>query len=353
MNEKSNDEDEGRITRHLFHTDSDDEEDSWHSGDEKEGCRARRVVQRTYIYNIELQEQVVGGSIAQRLWPAAEYLTRFVVEAFHPEGLQSLSMSRNGSAEFEGLQNLLLSSSSSPLLLLELGAGLGLTGMAIAAQIVENQGKVCRVLATDLEEGLPMLKANIQLNQHRWNCQSTVTSGENNDLEGNELKSSLRGVSCVEAQRLLWGTKPDCELALDWLYPERIEQQKLEEQPLLILGSDCVYWEQLHVPLIQTLTSLLSQSPPGSMCLLAGMRRWKRDNTFYFRTISKASKGQLRCTCLREEKIQSLTPSQQDGDINQNELSRREVIRVFSVRWVPPLESTLQRAPRTKIDEQT
>jgi hypothetical protein len=107
----------------------------------KEGSQARWAEQRSYIYNIELREQVVGGSIAQRFLPAAEYLARFVAEAFQPGVLHSLSMSRDGSEEFESLQNLLLSSSSSPLRLLGLGAGLGLTGMAIATQIVERQGK--------------------------------------------------------------------------------------------------------------------------------------------------------------------------------------------------------------------
>ena len=68
----------------------------------------------------------------------------------------------------------------------------------------------------------------------------------------------------------------------------------------LIVAADCVYWEELHEPLRQTLLSLLSSSPT-SKCFLCGMRRWKSDNSFY-KSLSKVQSpsGRLSCTMIDE-----------------------------------------------------
>jgi hypothetical protein len=301
---------EGTITRSLFRTDSDSD------SDEEEMCSAGEVLisnedtpslssepamcsgstVRREVMHVVLEEQQIGVSIHNKLWPAAEYLANFVLAVASSRGSDETS-SRSFSSDrkelvLEVLKELLAhpNTSNNVLPIIELGAGVGLTGIELATQLS------VRVLLTDLDIGLPLLQKNAHLNQ-----------------EGYRL-----GPDAVDVQKLGWGVEEDYQKALHW-YHDIADAMQV---PLLILGADCVYWESLHEPLEDTLCQLLSSAPTGSMCLLANMRRWKRDNTFY-QSLGKRTRTQtheLQCTCLQET-------VRRDG-------TDREIMRVFAVQWV-------------------
>jgi hypothetical protein len=304
---------EGAITRSLFRTDSDSDEEEQDEvvSNNEEALRSSEPSMSTStststsstvrreIMHVVVEEQQTGGSIAHRLWPAAEYLANFVLAV-----VAVASSSRDGSDEksldsscdkkelaLEVLKVLLVPQNTSSVLpIIELGAGIGLTSIELATQLP------VRVLLTDLQIGLPLLQKNALLNQESYRL----------------------GPDAVQVQKLGWGEQEDYRKALHWYH----ELTATVQVPLLILGSDCVYWENLHEPLEDTLFRLLSAAPPGSICLLAGMRRWKRDNTFY-QSLGKRTRTQtheLQCTCLQET-------VKRDG-------TEREIMRVYAVQWV-------------------
>ena len=259
---------EGAIARNMFRTSddsSDDEEDddllqrshiTHQPGDAVSPQQTNTFVQYP-IMDIILEEQTIGGSIAQRLWPAAEYLARFAMEEHHP--------------------------SPPPMTIVELGAGVGLTGLQLATHWN------CRVLLTDLPDAMPLLQRNIHVNRQRFRG----------------------GEDAVQAQVLSWGNNDDADAALQWIGPG----------PFLVIASDCVYFPQLHEPLEQTLCHFL-QNRMDSKCWIAGMRRWKSDNAFY-KNIGNKTKTlthQLHCDCLKET-------------VKRTEDDQREIIRVFSIQW--------------------
>lgn len=192
------------------------------------------------------------------------------------------------------LYHILTASSSSYFSILELGAGVGYTGLKLALELP------CKVLLTDMEEAIPSLNKNIQLNSHQFRL----------------------GSSAVSCTPLLWGAQQDS-------YLETISPN-INNHNWLILASDCVYYEELHLPLEQTLASLLSSKANSSshhrLCLLAGMRRWKRDNTFYSQLgrRTRTSTHTLQCTCLHEL-------VEKPGTSNSD---NRNILRVYAVRWV-------------------
>lgn len=274
---------EGRITRSLFHTDSDSSDDYQQEGeiDNVEKEHETTWVERQAVMHVVVEQRRLGGSIAERLWPAAEYLANFLL------GQQTLDSHRPDEKPLLADLRALLATEGLPVV--ELGAGIGLTGLEMATQFP------VKVLLTDLDAGLQLLKRNAEINQGRFRL----------------------GPHCIAVQRLEWSNKEDAKLALTWYRSQQ------SESPLLVLGSDCVYWEELHAPLESTLATILSSAPPGSTCLLAGMRRWKRDNAFY-QTLGKRTRTathQLRCECLDEQ-------------VTRTEQGKREILRVYAVQWV-------------------
>jgi hypothetical protein len=292
------------------------------------------------ILHVTVKEQRVGGSIAQRLWPSAEYLATFVLDCYNGkmtcETLQQQQQQCTTNHHHLGqkARNLLLSlslleklttnlqQSASPLHILELGAGIGLVGLELATQLN------ARVLLTELDEGLPLLRQNRLLNMERF-C-----------LGGQE--------DAVQVDRLQWGNAQDVKKALEWYNSskatttaavttgESSSSSEQQQHPLLILASDCVYWQECHKPLEEALAGLLSAVPSNSLCLLAGPRRWKRDNTFY-QNLGKASRTKthsLQCTCLQETVSRRTTTTTTDG---QEGASSREVMRIYAIQWVPLL----------------
>ena len=388
--EENNDDDhsaEGAVFQGLFGHDDDTTSDEEEEGEEVTSgdvlCTSKTITERENviikreIMHVQIEEQQIGGSIAHRLWPPAEHLATFVIDAaagkYVDESIEKSCTSADQEVESpctttDELQHLcgtskerqsrtrfykheqkilqkqqiihthlhkLLSDGTfrRPVVILELGAGLGLTGLELATQLNDS-----RVLLTELEDGLPMLRRNMELNRHKF----------------------CNGVNAVQVQQLTWGVPEEYDAALDWYRRHSTRQQygpitctadcmndaairsELEEcytnnnhrvgdnanqSPLLIIGSDCVYWSELQKPLESALCGLLSRAPPGSMCLLGGLRRWKRDTAFYqsLGKYTRTKTHELRCTLLQE------TVQRANGD--------RTVLRIYAIQWVEILIS--------------
>lgn len=298
---------EGAIARNLFRTDDDssDDDDDDVGGDCKNDIALKSLSQRqdnntplgresssnnTFvqypIMDICLEEQTIGGSIAQRLWPAAAYLANFVMMQHPSASLLSPGIAPSSSQT----ATIITTTPPAPTTIIELGAGVGLTGLQLATYFN------CRVLLTDLPDAMPLLQRNIDLNRKRFR------GGEN----------------AVQAQVLTWGNQDDATAALQWIG----RHCNTSAEPFLIIASDCVYFPKLHEPLEQTLCHLLKGGQAGSKCWIAGMRRWKSDNVFYKNVGSKTKTAahQLVCECLKET-------------VTRTEQSQREIMRVFSIEW--------------------
>eukprot|EP00977_Amphora_coffeiformis_P028489 scaffold35467_cov199-Amphora_coffeaeformis.AAC.4 len=119
---------------------------------------------------------------------------------------------------------------------LDIGAGTGLVGLGAA---VASQGKAV-VAVTDLLPAIPLLHANINLNQNHWS-----SGGEHTCCQ-------------PEAKVLEWG-KP---ISKYWLR-QFLDQASLmtpgEERTVLITGADVVYRKSLFEPLLATLCELTSR----------------------------------------------------------------------------------------------
>lgn len=271
---------EGFLVRSLFRTDSDESEDieqHSHAADEElvTELPTNDGLVRYQVMDVVLEEQRVGGSIAQRLWPAAEYLAQFIMN----EGDQFPE-------DLDWLRAVAINDNTQPRMsIVELGAGVGLTGL----QLAQNYGRAARLLLTDLPEAMPLLQRNIELNQSTSN---------------------------VQAQVLSWGHKDDIQQALEWVQQE-------PNIPLLIIASDCVYFEELYKPLEKTLAALLSQYQPA-VCIIAGVRRWKRDTAFFAQlgNQSQTNTHQLQCIKIQE-------------DVKRTKEAKREISRIYSIQWQP------------------
>lgn len=157
------------------------------------------------------QDRVLG--IAHQLWPAALTLVNYLennLGTLFPDGISKECF-------------------------IELGAGVGLVGLFVAA-LGAN-----KVVLTDIEEAQANLEHNILINP--------------------SLKNN------VEAAVLSWGDERE---SLDCL-------RRLPIPPYL-LASDCVYWEHLFEPLRKTIQFFVDA---GSIVLMSHVRRWKKDTKFF------------------------------------------------------------------------
>jgi predicted nicotinamide N-methyase len=119
---------------------------------------------------------------------------------------------------------------------LELGAGIGLCGIFMA-----KLGSP-RVVITDLAEALG-------------------TIGENITLNGVE--------HTAVAQELCWGNQTHARQAME----------ALDGSIPLVIAADCVYWECLYAPLLDTLRVLVVDY--GCTVIMSHVRRWKKDGKFF------------------------------------------------------------------------
>jgi predicted nicotinamide N-methyase len=189
--------------------------------------------------------------IAHQLWPAATFLCRYLEQNMHV-----LTESGKQLCDITAI---------------ELGAGLGLTGLFAAGLGLGS------VILTDLADVCPQLRANAALNP---------------------------GIAArVTAEPLQWGSADvhsPAFAACD-----------------VILAADCVYWEELFAPLVDTLTHLTASGAP---VLMAHVRRWKRDAKFF-----KLCQKKLHVEKLYEEVTHACDP-QAPGLGTQ-----RQVMRIYRI----------------------
>lgn len=214
---------------------------------------------------IKLRQRKRDG-IAHQLWPAATFLTEFLVENPH--------LLRN-------------SSCSSPNHVLELGAGIGATGLYLA-----KVGLADRVTLTDLAEAFDGLQTNIALN----------------DLSNRAY-----------ARRLCWGDDTDVL---------SIFEDSVIGEPTVAIAADVIYWEELFAPLLQTIRDLLLRKCP---VIIAHVKRWKRDEKF-LQMAKKMLRNVGEWTVLLETVDHSPIPADDVSLSHQKEIDvliKRQVRRIY------------------------
>ncbi len=169
-----------------------------------------------------------GAGIAWRIWPSAHYLLDFIVRN------QSVWRDEQGPKDPARTH------------VLELGAGVGLVGICCAAQL-----PVGRVTLTDVV------------------LEPLVRSVEANDVQ---VRSRLH------VERLSWG-----EPLPEFLEPPATSDTDNGETSLLVVASDCVYWESLAAPLADTLSLLCAR---GAVAYIAQRKRdWRTERRFFTRLL--------------------------------------------------------------------
>ncbi|KAJ5156723.1 hypothetical protein N7492_009526 [Penicillium capsulatum] len=192
------------------------------------GGAADKLIQREFKINEQGSEvlkiwEETGNSIARHIWDAA--LASMII----------LRKAILGATELPDLDRLLHSSRSSPLQVVELGAGCGIVGITLAVMLNQVQ-----MLLTDLPEVEEIIMRNIHSN-------------------------SPRPDSSVTFQTLDWDDPP----------------ADLCSQPIdLILVSDCTYNADSLPTLVSVLDRLVRRSP-DALVLVALKRRHDSEAIFF------------------------------------------------------------------------
>lgn len=137
----------------------------------------------------------------------------------------------------------------------ELGAGVGLGG------IVAGMYSCHKVLITDLPEAMDLIRQNISLN-----------------------RMVFPNPMCIRPTVLRWGDAEDhaaCVAELNSPLPDS------PDHSLLVIAADCVYWEHLFEPLMQTF--LFFTAELGATIVLSHIKRWKREKKFFAMCAKKMS----------------------------------------------------------------
>jgi hypothetical protein len=263
----------------------------------------------TTISSVTVIQRASDG-ISSQVWPAATALGDFVKSMIDGDDYQSdlpssseppssVNTSTKGNANtsanlatlLEYISSLSLSPTR-PLRVLELGSGVGLTSLLLAIRLP------VQAIVTDLESAMPLLQENVDANA-----------------------SKIHEKSEVVCSPLCWGSDTDHTNIVT-----TVDEFFKGSPPDLILASDCVYWENLHDPLRQTL-SFLHTAYPQAVTIIAGMRRWKRDTAFYA-SLNKKGTG-MRCDLVREDV--SVVEDEKNVLADEEEEGKREIMRFYAV----------------------
>lgn len=179
--------------------------------------------------------------IGHQVWPAATKLCAYLAEHPLPSGAT----------------------------VLELGAGVGLVGLALAADATAP-----KVVLTDLEEVLPTLRASVELNAPDVQARAAVAP-------------------------LAWGSADVDSAAV--------------RAASVVVAADVVYDAALYEPLASTLEALLLRGNV-EVAYVAHCRRWKRDVKFFRRLGTRLSVEVV------------------DEDVSHDADGRRTVMRVYCIR---------------------
>lgn len=174
--------------------------------------------------SLKINEDGGEAGCGGKIWIAGELLCDYIAETSTKEKLlYKLCPERNFTR------------------VLELGSGTGLVGLFIGALDTENDVKSRDVYITDVDQLIPLMEANIKVN----------------NLDKN-----------VFAQSLWWG--------------EPVPHLLSESPPDLVLAADCVYLESAFPLLERTLLDLSNiENPP--VILMSYKKRRKADKHFFLK----------------------------------------------------------------------
>jgi hypothetical protein len=250
---------------------------------------------------VAIRERKILG-IAHQLWPAAGYLCDYLLS--HPDIL----FDESNIDEQSILAN-------NPVQVIELGAGLGLTGIYLAAYF--NQPAAQRsvgpsvakvnVTCTDIAEAIPGISENIMLNQ------ATL------DTERLSLEDEKKTTLCAYAQELFWGNDEHVHRLM-----LRLQQENPCRSPVVI-AADVVYWESLFVPLLQTIALLCNEYDCD--VVIAHVKRWKKDSKFF----ALCKKHNLIVTILEEQILRERDAHHNNPD---NEDLKKTIHRIYRIQGV-------------------
>jgi predicted nicotinamide N-methyase len=218
--------------------DEEEEEPGPSGGGDDRGVEEEELTHRGQFAEIHLFQQKSRG-IAYQLWPAATHLCNYI------DGNTQAVFEPHGGVEQARV--------------VELGAGIGLVGLYVAALGCK------RTILTDLPKAMDILNRNIEANE-------------------------VNGKGAVDCMPLSWGSSEEASLVVSALN----EHSTTLSFPPLILAADCIYWECLFEVLVETLCELLAI--PGARVLMSHVRRWKKDARFF----KLCTKRGLSVTVLQE-----------------------------------------------------
>ncbi|KAF4383340.1 hypothetical protein F8388_009371 [Cannabis sativa] len=185
----------------------------------------------TSINTTLLTRQLPSQGLSFQLWPAATTLVTLLDDHRRNPNKSPLSPAlRSRSSDGPDLP---------PLTILELGSGTGLLGIAAAVTLGAN------VTVTDLPHVIPNLQFNVDAN-----AEALAVNG-----------------GTVKVASLSWGEAGDVEL--------------IGREFDVIIGSDVVYHDHLYEPLLQTLYLLLGGRGKTTSFVMAHLRRWKKESSFF------------------------------------------------------------------------
>jgi hypothetical protein len=174
-----------------------------------------------------------GDGLAFRIWPAASLLTDYILK-HQPDCLYRTM--KDGTKQPRRKRGIVL----------ELGAGVGTLGLLTASLGL-------RTIVTELKESVPALERSIKANKF--------------DSER------------IFAMPLNWFESADADKVI------AILRKKNELKRVVILLTDCTYWDSLFVPLASTIQRILERvrAEGGNGVALCGheRRQWKTEKRFF------------------------------------------------------------------------
>ncbi|KAF9905205.1 hypothetical protein EC991_001908 [Linnemannia zychae] len=126
-----------------------------------------------------------------------------------------------------------------PIRILEIGAGTGYVGIALAKRLTSD----CTVILTDLEEVVPLMQKNVNeyyLSRHP----TSVTETDSGSESGPGATKDSASCATVEVKPLAWGNSSHAAAIMT---PTPIDY---------VVASDLVYFPELYPPLLQTLKEI-------------------------------------------------------------------------------------------------
>lgn len=241
----------------------------------------------TVDISIQVQECKQRG-IAHQLWPAATFLSEYIVSKPH------LLVDDTFISSISGQQ------STEDIVFLELGAGLGVTGIFLAKYFgnsnLSSIYHAKHTVVTDLEEAYSGLQDNIRLN--------IQTDDDSCEAEQPQISASV----------VSWGNEEELVQTLDQIcqYLTPLDGNS-PRRTLVVLAADVIYWECLFDPLLNCIAQLLELTSAKhngrfatyfaqTRILIAHYKRWKKDQIFLNRCQKRLQKTNLGSfQCLHED----------------------------------------------------